>query len=561
MSSARDLESKFEQLKKKLSNSSRYHNIELITDAFRLAKKAHKHQKRASKEDYIIHPLSTALILSDYDVDDITIVSALLHDVVEDTQIGAGAIERIFGKEVSKIVDGVTKIDSIPKSERKKWEKANFEKFFNASSQNMRVLLVKLADKIHNLSTLEHLPKEKQVRIAKEALELYAPLAENLGIKKMRYEIEALAFPKAFPKEYASVKKNLEPRKKRKKKFLVEMSKKIEKKLSQKINSFELKINDIEYYSVLLKMESRGKVFKELYDYSYLKIITDSADDCYTALGIVHSLFAPIPKKVKDYIALPSNITYQSIHTTVILPNGQRAKVIIRSREMDRLASWGIISFIDDEKRISRFVKDKFELIRSGRIDEEEDFVLAVKKHVLDDAILVFDSGGKKRIIPRHSTVLDFAYLLGERMGNHCLKARVNGKEVPLWKEVERGDKIEIVTGISRKIHPEWLEYAKTINARDSIKKALSIKPASEIPTQQAKIKINAKDKVGLLAEIAKIVSSKGINISSSSMNHDVKNKNITMIQMTIDVPSKKEFESLLETIEEHKSVISVFSS
>ncbi len=558
MSDAQSLESKFEELKQCLSHSKKHQNIKLVEDAFRLAEKAHKHQKRASKEGYIIHPLSTALILSEYYVDDTTIAASLLHDVVEDTNICEGAIEKAFGKEIAEIVDGVTKIDSIPRSEKLKWEKANFEKFFKASSQNMRVLLVKLADKIHNLSTLKYLPKEKQKRIAREALELYSPLAENLGIKKMRYELEALAFPFAFPEKFREFKKKLDPLRKKKRKNLEIASALLKKELEKTIPSFEILSEDIEYYSVLMKLISRKKTINELYDYSYIKVLTESEAECYAALGIIHRLFSPVPTKMKDYIALPLNLTYKSIHTTVVGPDGKRIKFVIRSREMDRLANQGVIYFINDEKKVKEFIKDKFELIRSGKINDSEDgFVSIIKMHVLDDDMLVFDKNGKKYSVPRNSTILDFAYALGSRIGNHCSKAFVNEKEVPLWTELDRGDRIEIKTSISKKTAKPWIEYVKTLNARNHIKKALAIRSvAGNSEIQQAEIFVNAKDKIGLLAELTKIISSKGINISQGNMSYDGKNKNIARIQFTVDVNSKKEFEKIVTAIKGHGSVI-----
>ena len=459
-------------------------NEKLLLKGFEFAIEAHKNDRRASGDEYITHPFEVALIVAqEIPLDDVTVVSALLHDTIEDTGISLDLLEKEFGKEVAEIVDGVTKISGIFKG-HEITQAENFRKLLLSMVKDVRVILVKFADRLHNMRTLEHLNPEKQRRIAQETLEIYAPFAHRFGLAQFKWELEDLAFKYLNKVAYDEISNKIKAKRNERESFI----KKFAEPISEKLNEYKLKY-DISgrakhLYSIYRKMVRRNKPFEEIYDLFAIRVILDTEDknDCYTTLGIVNQMYPPVADRFKDYISIPKTNNYQSIHTTVVGPDGKLVEVQIRTQKMHDVAERGFAahwrykeSRQTSEKDLENWINWIRDIFESATKDEEKkDLLENFKLNLYQDEIYVFTPKGDLKRLPINSTPVDFAFEIHSKVGHHCIGAKVNGKIVPLDTKLHSGDQLEII--ISKNQHPNknWLKFAVTHKAKNEIRKYLN---------------------------------------------------------------------------------------
>ncbi len=451
-------------------------NKKLISEAFYLAMEAHKGQFRKSKEPYFSHPLESAAILANLGLSSEVIAAALLHDVLEDTKVKGSEIKKRFGKEVFTLVEGVTKLDLLSSEVRSHNSKGHIYSLLFATTRDPRVILIKLSDKLHNLRTLHHLPARDRRRIATEALTVYVPIAHKIGLEELAVEFEDLAFENARPETFRRMENRLKPMRKSKRKEISLMVKVLRRKL--KGVRFDTKQRSA--YSIYTKMQNTKKILDQLNDCVILTIIAGSEPECYSALGVVHSVFPPLPNKVKDFIAAPKPSLYRVLQTTVFGPEGQPVKVRIMTQEMDEVNRLGVIAYRKlYGKRLSKEMGES--LSNLGFLlqeDAEDDFMHALKADFLTRPIYVFNDEGKLVELSKKSTVLDFAFVTEKNWALHLRKAKVNGKKVSFGKRLEYGQVVELFFSKEPQVKRDWLLYANSFLARDGIRKALKLKRA-----------------------------------------------------------------------------------
>ena len=451
--------------------------IAIVNKAYIYSAKVHKGQVRLNGEPYLVHPIAVAKILTDMNMDIPTIVTGLLHDVVEDTHATLEEIEKLFGKDVATLVDGVTKISRLNFKSAQHKIAENFRKLIIASTNDIRVIIIKLADRLHNMRTLQFMPPQKQIRIAQETLDIYAPLANRLGISWIKSELEDLSLKYLKPSAYESIKKRIEEIQKEKDKYINEVIKIIERNL--KFHKIDGKISGRlkHLYSIYKKMIKRNIDISQIYDILAFRVIVKTVPECYQVLGIIHSLWKPVPGRFKDFIAMPKSNMYQSIHTTVIGPFGDFIEIQIRTEEMHKIAEEGIAAHWlykenktkDDESfKVFNWLRQVMEL--KDDIKDANQFFSTIKSEVLSDSVYVFTPAGELIELPAGSTPVDFAYAIHTAVGNKCVGAKVNGAIVPLKYELKTGDRVEIITSKNGKPNKDWLKFVKTSKARSKIR-------------------------------------------------------------------------------------------
>ncbi len=453
-------------------------NSELIYKAYELASKAHENQFRDSGEPYIIHPMEVANILASLQIDDATIIAGLLHDVVEDTQYSREDIEAMFGSTVMKLVDGVTKLNKLEFRTRHEAQAENLRKMFMAMSSDIRIILIKLADRLHNMRTIgSHRSPLRQKEIAEETLYIYAPLAHRLGIFKLKSELEDLSIEVLEPEKIEELKYNLAMQQTERDNFIQDHIRIIHKDLDEAGIKAEVYGRVKNYYSIYNKMLRQQKELSEIFDLNAIRIIVDSVRECYESLGIIHSRWKPIPGRFKDYIAMPKQNMYQSIHTTVIADNGVPFEVQIRTWEMHRIAEYGIAAHwrYKEGKSADADFDKKVEWLRQmleweQEIGDSREFMENVKNDLFDDNIYVFSPKGDVYELPTGSTPIDFAYRIHTEVGHQCVGARVNRRLVPLETQLANGDIVEILTAKGRGPSRDWLKICRTQQAKNKIR-------------------------------------------------------------------------------------------
>lgn len=469
----------FKKLIYKLEDYLSKTQIESIKLAYQFSKDSHGTQLRKSGEPYINHPISVANILAAMKMDADSIIAAILHDVVEDTHIETSEIKKNFGDDVALIVDGVSKLEHIKFSSKAEAEAENFSKMMIAMSKDLRVMLVKLADRLHNMRTISFLSIDKQKRISKETLEIYVPIAHRLGMNKMRLELEELSFKTLNPRRYQIITENVKEYKKNKRKVVEKTKAKIIERLLENKIIAEVIGREKNPYSIYKKMKYKKLSFKKVYDIFGFRVVTESIDECYQILGRLHNLYKPVPGRFKDYIALPKSNGYQSLHTVLYGPNGIIMEIQIRTTEMDKFAGSGIASHwqykIGGKFSAQAFAHDWLKSIIDIKktTSSSFDFLENMKVNLLPDEIYLFTPAGAIKRLPKDSSVIDFAYSVHTDIGNKCVGAKINGVNQPLSTPLSNGQTVEILTSPIGKPNPSWLEYVVTGKARTNIKNYL----------------------------------------------------------------------------------------
>ena len=453
---------------------------EILAKAYDYAKEAHANQKRASGEPYFIHPCAVADILMDLGLDAATIAAALLHDVIEDTEATAEDIRREFGDEVLDLVSGVTKLEKIVFKSQEDAEAENFRKIFVAMAKDVRVIIIKLADRLHNMRSLNFLSHERQQRMAKETLDIYAPLAGRLGISQIKCELEDLCLKYLDPEAYEYLLYNIRERLSERKEFVNGIVKEIEELMQADGVSGEVFGRPKHFYSIYKKMKNKGKTLDQIYDLTAVRVIVNDIKECYTVLGRIHERWKPIPGRIKDYIATPKPNKYQSLHTTVMTKYGQPFEIQIRTEEMHRVAEFGIAAHWKYKEGKTEEENSNFEnrltwlrevMEWQGDLKDSREFIDALKTELYSHELLVFTPRGKVISLPPGATPVDFAYAIHSEVGNRCTGARVNSKIVPLTTTLEVGDVVEIITSPNSKgPSRDWLKFIKSSSAKAKIK-------------------------------------------------------------------------------------------
>jgi guanosine-3',5'-bis(diphosphate) 3'-pyrophosphohydrolase len=454
-------------------------DLEPVTAAYELALRAHAGQLRLSGEPYLVHPAAVAEILVELELDVESVVAALLHDVVEDTPITLAEIEASFGSEVAGLVDGVTKLSQIKFRTSVEEQAGNLRKMLLAMARDIRVILIKLADRLHNMRTIRHLPPSRQRAIAHETLEIFAPLAHRLGISHIKSELEDLAFRTLEPEVYGMLKERVADRRQEREAYLAEAVALIKAELMRAGVEAEVDGRPKNFFSIYSKMQ-RGKEFEEIYDLLAVRILVHTVRECYGALGVVHSMWRPLPGRVKDYIATPKPNLYQSLHTTVLGPHGRPFEIQIRTWEMHRTAEYGIAAhWLYKEKSRAEAMDEKLAWLRQvldwqHDMKDAREFMESLRVDLFSDQVFVFTPKGRVIDLPAGSTPIDFAYRIHTDVGHHAVGAKANGKIVPLSGRLQNGDIVEImVNPKSSGPSPDWLEFVRTSGARGKVRQFL----------------------------------------------------------------------------------------
>jgi len=449
---------------------------ELLDDAFNWARELHQGQLRESGEDYILHPIEVARITSQMHLDKATIAAALLHDVVEDTSATISDVEKRFGKEIAFLVNGITKIGKLSYKSNEERQAKNFRKMVVAMAKDIRVILIKLADRLHNMRTLSYLPEAKRNRISKETLEIYAPIAHRLGIEWVKSELEDLSLQYKDPKGYKDIVCKLKETKDERVKYVRYAEEEIKEKLSRTGIDCKVKGRAKNIYSIYNKMIRKQLNFEDIYDLMAIRIITQTENDCYSALGAIHKFYKPIPGHFKDYIALPKPNFYQSLHTTVFGPLNRVIEIQIRTHEMDKVAEEGIAAhwrykeggkFSEGDKAFV-WLRYIFELQKD--LKTPRDFLDNLKIDLFENEVYAFTPKGDLKVLPEGATPIDFAYSVHTEIGNRCIGAKVNGKIVPLKYKIKSGDIVEVMTSPHKHPSRDWLSYVQTSKAKTHIR-------------------------------------------------------------------------------------------
>ncbi len=473
-------------------------DLDIIKESYKFAELAHKDVKRLSGEDFIQHPLNVAYILVGLKLDEKTISAALLHDVLEDSNNSLETLKEKFGEEIANLVNGVTNISKLKTKSKEDCDSESIRKMLLATAKDVRIILIKLADKLHNMRTLDYLPKEKQKEISKKVLEIYAPLAYRLGIERIKGELKDLAFKHLEPEKYSFLVKRVEDRYKNREEEIEEAK----KTLLQEFEKHNIEANIIgrpkRFNSIYEKMEKKNYSFEQIYDIVALRVITNTIKNCYEILGIVHNLWKPIPGEFEDYIAMPKSNMYQSIHTIVVSDSGKLFEIQIRTEDMHILAEDGIAAHWSykgeaGDKTFDKKLSWLKELLGWQQDSESpKEFIDGLKLGFFENEIFVFTPNGKVIELPKRSVVIDFAYAIHSSIGDKCGGARINGKFVSLRTELKNGDIVEILTGKKHTPSRTWLKFAKTAKAKSKIKQAVRLK--QNIPIKSIEIKKPLKE-------------------------------------------------------------------
>ena len=506
----------YECLLQKIKENCNNVDANIIKKAYDLACDAHKNQKRESGEPYVTHPIDVAVILAEMGMDTSTIAAGLLHDVIEDTEYTYDDIKSIFNEEIANLVQGVTKLGKIEYKTKEEQQADNVRKMLLAMAKDIRVIIIKLADRLHNLRTLKYMPKEKQKQKAKETLDIYAPLAHRLGISKIKWELEDLSFRYLHEEEYYDLVKEIAEKRVERETYISEIKEDLHKKLEESEIDSDIDGRPKHFYSIYKKMVNKNKSIEQIFDLTAIRILVNTVKDCYGVLGIVHTIYKPIPGRFKDYIAMPKANMYQSLHTTVIGPQGKTFEIQIRTFEMHKTAEYGIAAHwkykegdVQDDKDNSfenklAWIRDMLEWQKET--SDAEEFIEGFKIDLFTDEVFVFTPKGVVINLPSGATPIDFAYRIHTDIGNRCVGAKVNGKIVPLDHKLKTGEIVEVLTSKNAKgPNIDWLNMAKSNQAKSKIRQWFKkIKKEENIDKGKEAFEKELKKQGVIYSEIAK---------------------------------------------------------
>ena len=546
-----------EQLISKIKNYNSFLDVQKIRDAYDFAEKAHSRQKRDSGDPYIHHPLAVANILAELKLDGPTITTALLHDTIEDTIATYDEVEKKFGVEIAELVDGVTKLSRLENKNKEFSVAENFRKLILATSKDIRVLLVKLADRLHNMRTIDSIISiDRKNRIAKETMEIYAPLAERLGMHNIRDELEDLSFKVLNYEARQLILERLEKIFPNTQKLFSDISHELEIKLRTKNINAIITGREKSCFSIWKKIQTKKISLEQITDIIGFRIILENVDDCYTALGIIHQSWKTIPGRFKDYISTPKSNNYSSLHTAVIGPFKQRIEIQIRTKKMHDFAERGIAShwiYKDNEKTTSdavqnfNWLKDLVELIESG--ENPEHYLEYTKLQLYQDQVFCFTPKGAVIRLPSKASAIDFAYAVHSDIGDACIGVKINGKELPLQTPLSNGDQVEIITSTKKSPSLHWLSFSKTGKARASIRKYWHDKmPANKVSkVHKSSIWVLLSHRAGTLGEICSLIGANKCNIFNVELV-DKKEDFLSFI-FDLEINNLKDFTNLISEL------------
>ena len=529
-----------------------------IKKAYLYAENKHKNQYRKSGEPYIIHPLHVAYTLAKLGLDTQTICAALLHDVVEDTDACYGDIEKKFGTEIAQIVEGVTKITELFKSVEEK-QAENYNKMFGAMEKDIRIIILKLADRLHNINTLEHLKRDRQIAISKETIELYAPIAYKLGMYELKTQLEDGAFKYLYPDDYKNIIIELEEKKKQKQELLEKTKEKIKQELKRQRITAIVKIETKHLYNIYKKINEKKIGMDEIKDLFAIKIITKQKQECYMILGSINTLYNLIPGTFKDYIATPRNNMYEAIHEIILGEKGVELEVQICSYTMNKIAKYGIINYLPYIKKEEMNFKKNlsgihYSLELKKILEDPKEFLATLKSELLEDEIYIFTPKGDIKVLPKGATAIDFAYSIHDEVGNHMIGCKINSIDMPLVTKLQNGNIVEIITSELKTVpEEEWIEVIKTAKAKNQILKLLQTKKEKE--KKSIKIEILAFDRKNLALEITNVFMKNGINIKE--LQTEVTN-NKAKINIVAEIRRMEQVDKLSEELMEIPNMIRV---
>jgi GTP pyrophosphokinase len=477
-----------DQLIEEVSTYLKPQDVDHVREALEFSRAAHQGQMRQSGDPYISHPIAVARILTPLHIDVQAIIAALLHDVVEDTEVTTGQVAEKFGKPVAELVDGLSKLDQIRFETREDAQAENFRKMLLAMARDVRVILIKLADRLHNMRTLESMSREKCERIARETMEIYAPIANRLGLNDIYHELRDLSFKHLHPNRYAVLAKALKVARGNRREVVSKILDTIRRRLEEHHIRADVTGREKNIYSIYQKMQTKSLAFAEVLDIYAFRVLVDDVDSCYVAMGMLHGLYKPIPGKFKDYIAIPKLNGYQSLHTTLFGPFGTPIEIQIRTHEMHKIADAGVASHwlyksghesINDlHKKTHMWLQELLESLSQS--SDSSEFLEHLKVDLFPDEVYVFTPKGRILSLPRGATAVDFAYSVHTDIGNRCIAAKVNHELVPLRTELRNGDRVEVITAPHAKPNPAWLGYVATSKARSHIRHFLKTMQSGE---------------------------------------------------------------------------------
>ena len=474
------MEEEYEKLKEKVLKHNPHADTLLLDKAYALAQSAHKGQKRKSGEPFVVHPVAVATMLADMDMDLATVIAGMLHDTVEDTDVTLDTIAEQFGSDIAYLVDGVTKLKHIPMTTKEELQAENLRKMFLSMASDIRVIVIKLVDRLHNMRTLQYVNTDSQITKARETLEIYTPLAHRLGMTKIKWELEDLCFKYLEPEAYNSLERQINQKREEQEKYMSDVLAELKEKLEEAGITAKLDGRPKHLYSIHRKMIKQNKTLEQIYDLLAIRVIVNTVQECYTVLGIIHELYKPIPGRFKDYIAMPKPNMYQSLHTTLIGPKGRPFEAQIRTWEMHRVAENGIAAhwkYKEDMDYKATDIDLKLEWVRNlldnqKDIDDASEFAETFKMDLFTDEVFVFTPKGEVKVFPTGSTPIDFAYSIHSAIGNRMTGAKVNGEIKPLNYKLKTGDFVEIITSAAPGRGPsrDWLNIVKSSDAKSKNK-------------------------------------------------------------------------------------------
>ncbi len=495
---------KIQNLTKKVKSYNSKLDEELINNAYEFAKTYHGKQSRASGEAFIEHPLEVAFILAELEMDEATIVAALLHDILEDTDASLKQLERTFSPEIASMIDGVTKLSHIKFKTQKEHQAENLRKMFLAMARDLRVVLIKLADRLHNMRTVKYLSEDKRKRIAKETREIYAPLAHRLGIFQLKWQLEDLAFETLENKKYDQISKMVDQKRAERERYIKDAIRLINKEIKKQKVKAEINGRVKHFYSIYQKIAKKDKDFNEIYDLLAIRILVEDKKDCYAVLGALHNIYKPVPGRFKDFIAVPKANMYQSLHTTVVGEEGNIIEIQIRSREMHRVAEYGVAAHWTYKEGLRGKKKQEqlawiTQVLQQNEASDSAEFLEGLKSDLLEKEVFVFTPKGDVKSFPVGATPIDFAYSIHTEVGHALIGAKANQKIVPFEYKLQTGDMVDILTSKSSSgPSKDWINLAKTSKARSRIRQFFSkeVKEDSVYVGKEELLKVLRKYKI-----------------------------------------------------------------